>query len=142
MDENRLVAAMRSVAFGDDGTQCPVKVSGYRGRSLAAAKTQLPNLQVAYRQLPPFAYCLVAAFKPLRERVARPDRGRAGPPRSTVRPAGCYGPRAPPNSRSSKQLPTNQRDTDKAKKHEPNEIHPEYYGVYATDDQSIAASTK
>jgi hypothetical protein len=45
-------------------------------------------------------------------------------------------------SRSSKQLPTNQRDTDNAEKHEPNEIHPEDYGVCVAYDQSIAASTK
>jgi hypothetical protein len=43
---------------------------------------------------------------------------------------------------SSKQLPTNQRDTDNAEKHEPNEIHPEDYGVCVAYDQSIAASTK
>jgi hypothetical protein len=38
---------------------------------------------------------------------------------------------------SSKQLPTNQRDTDNAEKHEPNEIHPEDYGVCVAYDQSI-----
>lgn len=43
---------------------------------------------------------------------------------------------------SSKQLPTNQRGTDNAKKHEPNEIHPEDYGVCVAYDQPIAASTK
>jgi hypothetical protein len=45
-------------------------------------------------------------------------------------------------ARSSKQLPTNQGDTDNAEKHEPNEIHPEDYGVCIAYDQSIAASTK
>jgi len=43
---------------------------------------------------------------------------------------------------SSKQLPTNQSDTDNAKKREPNEIHPEDYGMCLMYDQSIAASTK
>jgi hypothetical protein len=59
-------------------------------------------------------------------------------------------PRRPPRlagfdrsvDRSSKQLPTNQHDTDNAEKHEPNEIHPEDYGVGVAYDQSIAASTK
>jgi hypothetical protein len=45
-------------------------------------------------------------------------------------------------SRSSKQLPTNQRDTDNADKHETNEIHPEDCGVCFAYDPSIAASTK
>jgi hypothetical protein len=35
---------------------------------------------------------------------------------------------------SSKQLPTNQRDTDNAEKHEPNKIHPEDYGVCVAHD--------
>ena len=43
---------------------------------------------------------------------------------------------------SSKQLPTNQRGTDKAEKHEPNQIHPEDYGMSVAYDQSIAASPK
>ncbi|MGB9052008.1 MAG: hypothetical protein WCC54_06770, partial [Pseudolabrys sp.] len=47
-----------------------------------------------------------------------------------------------PRALSSKQLPTNQGDTDNAEKHEPNEIHPEDYGVCVAYDQSIAASTK
>jgi hypothetical protein len=50
--------------------------------------------------------------------------------------------REPPRVRSSKQLPTNQGDTDNTEKHEPNEIHPEDYGVCVAYDQSVAASTK
>ena len=43
---------------------------------------------------------------------------------------------------SSKQLPTYQRGTDNAEKHEPNKIRPEDYGMSIANDQSIAASAK
>jgi hypothetical protein len=39
-------------------------------------------------------------------------------------------------------LPTNQRGTDAAKKHEADEIHPEDYGVCVVSDKPIAASAK